>query len=68
MGIRMNYYKEIEQYFSQDWAHDDFFWKFSALDGTGFLWHRTTVYRRIHGQNASIVKHRYRILGKKPPI
>jgi group 2 family glycosyl transferase len=58
MGLRSTYYKELEKYYTQLWAHDDFFWKFSALDGSGYLWNHATIFRRIHGGNASIVKHR----------
>ena len=60
MALRTDYLRKLSKYYSMEWAHDDFCWKFSALDKTGFFWHKSTIIRRIHGENASVVKHRNR--------
>ena len=54
MCFRRTFFEKIETYWVQGWAHDDFVWKLAlCLDGL-FVYHRTTVKRRLHAGNASL--------------
>lgn len=60
MCIRKDFLKEIYPYWTKGWAHDDFVWKFAALADLGALFQYTTVKRRMHSSNATVIRERTR--------
>ena len=56
MAVRADFLREIEPYWFDGFAHDEFVWKMAlAADGL-FCLHRATLRRRIHGGNVSTSK------------
>lgn len=56
MAVRMNYVNSVIQFYKNDWAHDDFFWKMSLLDESLALINSSSILHRIHGSNESLKK------------
>lgn len=53
MAIRLDYIKNVIRYYCDGWAHDDFFWKMSILDGSLGYMNTSTILHRITGINES---------------
>lgn len=70
MAIRRDYYEKVKKYYVNGWAHDDFFWKMGALDGSFLLLDDNVILHRIHGTNESRKKRTYQstIVGVKNDI
>ncbi len=53
MGVRREFFNQIEEYWFPGWAHDEFVWKMSlCLDGC-YILHEPTLIRRLHSDNVS---------------
>lgn len=58
MCIRRSFFDQIQQYWFEGWAHDEFVWKLAlCLDGA-YVYHRITLKRRLHSANVSMGKMR----------
>ena len=53
MAVRRNYVDSVIKYYIKGWAHDDFFWKMAALDGSLLRFDGPSLLHRIHGNNES---------------
>jgi len=53
MGIKRDFYNLIIPYYSDEWAHDDFFWKMGIATNCLMLLEGATILHRIHGNNES---------------
>lgn len=63
MCIRKSFWEQIREYWFPGWAHDEFVWKLSlCLDGC-YIYHKTTLKRRMHAGNVS--KRKMRDLQKR---
>lgn len=56
MCVRKSYFDKIYPYWCENWAHDDFLWKFSVLDNCLAIFHHITMLRRLHLSNATNIK------------
>ena len=63
MCLRRSFWKEIEQYWYQGWAHDEFVWKLALCQNGLFVYHGITLRRRLHSDNVTM--HKMRDLGKR---
>lgn len=58
MCIRRSFFNQIQSYWFEGWAHDEFVWKLAlCLDGA-YVYHGITIMRRLHSANASMGKMR----------
>lgn len=53
MAFRRSYFENIRKFYVEKWAHDDFLWKNSVIDGSMALLNDCSVLHRIHGDNES---------------
>lgn len=60
MCIKREFLKEIKMYWIDDWAHDDFVWKFAMLKQSCAILQKITVKRRMHANNTTVVRLRTR--------
>lgn len=56
MAFRKTFFDRIKKYWFCRWAHDEFLWKMAVCDDSCYLLHRSSLKRRIHGENVSIKK------------
>ena len=63
MCLRRSFWKEIDQYWYQGWAHDEFVWKLALCQNGLFVYHGITLRRRLHSDNVTM--HKMRDLGKR---
>ena len=56
MAFRKDFLDKIKEYWFSGWAHDEFLWKMAVCDNSCYMLHKSTLKRRIHGQNVSIKK------------
>lgn len=53
MCIRRSFFDKIQGYWFPRWAHDEMVWKLAlCMDGC-YIYHRTTLLRRMHSENVS---------------
>lgn len=58
MCIRRSFFDQIQPYWFEGWAHDEFVWKLAlCLDGA-YIYHGITLKRRLHSANTSMGKMR----------
>ncbi len=58
MCIRRDFFYQIQPYWFEGWAHDEFVWKLAlCLDGA-YVYHGITIRRRLHSSNTSMGKMR----------
>lgn len=63
MCIRRSFFKQIEPYWFEGWAHDEYVWKLAlCLDGA-YVYHGITLRRRLHSDNVTM--HKMRDLPKR---
>lgn len=60
MCIRKAYLQEVLPYWKEGWAHDDFVWKMSVTSNTCAIIQYCSMKRRMHFNNASVVRLRTR--------
>lgn len=53
MAVRNTYVQKVMPYYQENWAHDDFFWKMSVLDGSMALLNSPSILHRMTGYNES---------------
>lgn len=53
MAVKRAYLDSILKYYSHNWAHDDFLWKYAILDKQFVLLKESTILHRIHDNNES---------------
>lgn len=58
MCVRKEFVRKVYKYWIRGWAHDDFFWKMAACSNSGGLFQYTSMKRRMHANNASVLKTR----------
>ena len=56
MCIRKSFLNEIKPYWINNWAHDDFVWKMAMVTSTCAIYHNVTVKRRMHSNNATVIR------------
>ncbi|MGG7214904.1 glycosyltransferase [Clostridium nigeriense] len=56
MAVRKSFFEEIKPYWFNSWAHDEFVWKMAVANQGCYMLHRSTLKRRVHGNNVSINK------------
>lgn len=56
MAIKKSFFDEIKKYWDETIAHDEFVWKMALCVDGCYMYHKSTLKRRIHGNNASIKK------------
>jgi glycosyltransferase involved in cell wall biosynthesis len=54
MCVRKTYFQDVISRWTDNWAHDDFFWKMAVNDGSLAIINHLSVMRRVHGNNTSI--------------
>lgn len=59
MSIKMEYVRRVIDYYKDECAHDDFFWKISLIDKTLYKINEPLILHRIHGKNESRKKRNY---------
>jgi len=56
MAMKREFLDRVDSYWYEGWAHDEYVWKMAlVLDGL-FMYHRRTIKRRLHENNASLGK------------
>lgn len=60
MSVRNNFFKTISEFWNEDWAHDDFVWKFATITESCAIFHFKAIKRRLHDNNTTFVKIRTR--------
>lgn len=58
MCIRRSFFKLIQPYWFEGWAHDEFVWKLALVLDGAYVYHGITVRRRLHSANTSMGKMR----------
>lgn len=53
MAIRRTILEQTKQYWFGGWAHDEFLWKMAMCFDGMYIYHRKTMIRRLHSNNAS---------------
>lgn len=63
MCIRKSFLNQIQPYWYEGWAHDEFVWKLAlCLDGA-YIYHSITLKRRLHSGNVTM--HKMREIGSR---
>lgn len=58
MCVRQTFFRRVEPYWYEGWAHDEFVWKMAlCLDGL-YMYHAYTLKRRLHSNNVTMHKMR----------
>lgn len=60
MCVRKSFLHKISSYWIPGWAHDDFVWKMSVIEGKCAIYQYCSLRRRMHDNNASSMKVRTR--------
>lgn len=60
MCVRRECVNILSMYWTDGWAHDDFFWKMTILEGNCAIYQYCSIKRRMHENNASSIKVRTR--------
>lgn len=60
MCMRSSFLNEIKPYWIEKWAHDDFVWKMSVVSNSCAILHFTSMKRRMHANNATVIRERTR--------
>lgn len=60
MCVKKDFYMSIAQYWIDEWAHDDYLWKFAVYSHSCAIYHRELHLRRLHADNTSELKIRTR--------
>ena len=60
MCLRNSFLHSIYKYWRADWPHDDFFWKMAAMTGSCAIVQYTSIKRRMHRNNTSVLRTRTR--------
>lgn len=58
MCVRKSFLKHIVPYWTPGWAHDDFVWKMAALTDSCAIIQYTSMKRRMHSNNATVIRER----------
>lgn len=58
MCIRRSFFDQIQPYWFEGWAHDEFVWKLALVLDGAYIYHGITLRRRLHSTNASMGKMR----------
>ena len=53
MVVRKDFLEEIGKYWHDGWAHDEFIWKMALCYNGCYVYHKSTLDRRLHSNNAS---------------
>ena len=56
MCFRREFFEKISSYWVDNWAHDDFMWKFACITDTNFVLQKFLMKRRMHNDNTSSIK------------
>lgn len=60
MCVRKDFLEKIISYWTQGWAHDDFVWKMASLTDSCAIVQYTSMKRRMHSNNATVIRERTR--------
>lgn len=60
MCLRRTFLNEVMPYWIPGWAHDDFVWKMAAVSDSCAVYQYTSLKRRMHSSNATVVRLRTR--------
>lgn len=60
MCVRRDFLNTIKPYWRNDWAQDEFVWKFSVISNGAGIYHYRAIKRRMHSNNATNIKLRTR--------
>lgn len=58
MCIRRSFFDQIQPYWFEGWAHDEFVWKLALVLDGAYIYHGITLRRRLHSTNTSMGKMR----------
>lgn len=58
MCIRRSFFDQIQPYWFEGWAHDEFVWKLALCQDGAYIYHGITLKRRLHSENVSMGKMR----------
>lgn len=58
MCVRKAFWDQIVQYWFTNWAHDEFVWKMALAVNGLYIYHITSLKRRVHSGNVSLGKMR----------
>lgn len=58
MCIRRSFFDQIQPYWFEGWAHDEYVWKLALCMDGAYVYHGITLKRRLHSNNASMGKMR----------
>ncbi len=56
MAMRRSFLDEIDSYWYEGWAHDEYVWKLALSRNTLYFYHRVTMKRRLHSSNVTLHK------------
>ncbi len=56
MVVRRAFLDEIDSYWYEGWAHDEFVWKLALSRNELFFYHKVTLKRRLHSGNVTLHK------------
>lgn len=60
MCVRKDFLNGVFKYWQNNWAHDDFLWKTSVLSDSCAIYQYTSLKRRMHKNNTSVLRNRTR--------
>lgn len=63
MCIRRSFFHQIQPYWYEGWAHDEFVWKLALCLGGAYVYHGITLERRLH--SANVTMHKMRDVSKR---
>ena len=60
MCVKNDFFKEISPFWNEEWAQDDFVWKFATITNSCAILHFKAIKRRLHENNTTFIKLRTR--------
>lgn len=60
MCVKASFLKDVYKYWINKWAHDDFVWKMAIFSDSCAIYQKTTLKRRMHENNATVIRERTR--------
>ncbi|MDC7294829.1 glycosyltransferase [Butyrivibrio sp. DSM 10294] len=56
MAMRRSFLDEVDSFWYEGWAHDEFVWKLALARESLYFYHKVTLKRRLHSSNVTLHK------------